>query len=219
MMRTGPFLNAAGKGLRAAVRVTAAVLRVIWRILCAIGRFLHRVFRKDSIPNLILVLALLTAVTAAGLGVIYTVTGPQIEAARAEAFDAAMGEVFPGLELAFVKSSFGENVYEGRDADGNLAGFSILVSPDGYSGPIGMIVGVDLRREVTGVTVVSQRETRGFDAKGTMQNGFLEQFAGKNGPFALGNGIDAISGATISSEAVTQGVNDALALLDREIQP
>jgi hypothetical protein len=130
----------------------------------AAGRTLRRFFKKDSAPNLALVTALLAIAAAASIGIVHTVTQPRIEANREEAFMAAMGTVFPGQDLRFTRSALGESIYEGRDGEGRLAGFSIRVSVKGNAGEVRMVVGVDTLREVTGVEVVSHREAGSLSA-------------------------------------------------------
>jgi hypothetical protein len=145
----------ARRGVNFLIPAVRAV-RVFWRVL-------RRIFAKDSLPNLILVTALLCVAAAAAVGAAHTVTAPRIEAVRQEALEAALGEVLPGEDLIFTQSSIDRNIYEGRGADGSLAGFSILVSPRGHAGPVRMAVGVNTLREVTGVKVLSHRELGGLD--------------------------------------------------------
>lgn len=191
----------------------------VFDVFLKVARPVRRFFKKDSAPNLVLVLLVITVAVAAGLGAVYTITEPLISESKSQAFDESMGTVFPGYDLTFTVSSIRENVFEGRDASGDLVGFSVRVSPGGYGGTIDMIVGINLQREITGIAIVSHRETRGFDSKGNMQGGFPDQFIGLSGPFSIGDQVDAISGATVSSTAVTQGINDALNSLETGVQP
>ena len=81
-----------------------------------------------------------------------------------------------------------------------------------------MIVGVDNDLKVTGVEIISQSETAGLGAKCT-EDGFKAQFVGKTENIAVtkngakDNEIDAITSATITSKAVTKGVNDAISVV------
>ena len=43
----------------------------------------------------------------------------------------------------------------------------------------------------------------------TMEEAFLQQFVGKKAPFELGNGVDAVSGPTVTSTAVIEAINEA----------
>ena len=85
-----------------------------------------------------------------------------------------------------------------------------------------MIVGVDSDSAVTGVSIVSNKETAGIGSKVMDNNalpsgvGVLDQFIGKSGAGSLADkvNVDAISGATVSSKGVTKGVNAALAVAE-----
>ena len=58
-------------------------------------------------------------------------------------------------------------------------------------------------------------ETEGVGSK-VREKAFMEQFIGKTPPLSLGEEIDAISGATISSVSTVKAVNDAAAFLAQE---
>ncbi len=101
--------------------------------------------------------------------------------------------------------------------DGKTAGYCVSVSPNGYGGAIQMIVGISADMNVTGVKITSMSETPGLGAKASDKS-FTNQYIDKaaNGDLGVnktGNAskdeINAISGATISSKAVTSGVNAA----------
>ena len=105
---------------------------------------------------------------------------------------------------------------------GERAGYAFKVVASGSQGNIEMIVGVDADNTVTGVSIVSNKETAGIGSK-VMENnalpsgvGVLDQFVGTSGAGSLkvGADIDAISGATVSSKGVTKGVNAALAVAE-----
>ena len=107
-------------------------------------------------------------------------------------------------------------------AAGETIGSAFKVVASGSQGNIEMIVGVDADNAVTGVSIVSNKETAGIGSK-VMNNdplpsgtGVLEQFIGMSGAGTLtvGKNVDAISGATVSSKGVTKGVNAALAVAE-----
>ena len=93
----------------------------------------------------------------------------------------------------------------------NPIGFCANVAPNGYVGAIQMMVGVNTDGTVRGVQIVEMSETSGVGSKAGAAD-FLAQFHEKSGVFAVGENVDGIAGATISSKAVTEGVNMALAL-------
>ena len=88
----------------------------------------------------------------------------------------------------------------------------VEVTPSGFGGTIDMVVGVDMTGAVTGVSIISMSETSGLGANAS-KDSFRSQFVGKSGTLAVskdGGEIDALTGATITSRAVTSGVNTAL---------
>ena len=113
-----------------------------------------------------------------------------------------------------------DSVYEAQ-VNGQTAGYAIKVVASGSQGKIEMMVGVDAEGTVTGVSIVKNSETSGIGSK-VMTNmptasgiGVLSQFEGKSaddGTLTVGANVDAISGATVSTRGVTNGVNAALAV-------
>lgn len=110
-------------------------------------------------------------------------------------------------------------VFEGKDASGITVGWCVNVAPNGYGGALDMMVGVLGDFTISGVEVVSHSETAGLGAK-AQDPAFSSQFAGKETDLPLSvikngtpkaNEIVAISGATITSTAVKDGVNAATA--------
>lgn len=108
-----------------------------------------------------------------------------------------------------------------NDANGERIGYVVAaVSPNGYGGDISVAVGIDAKTStITGFSVLSNSETAGLGARCT-EDEFVSQFAGKDatsieyvkGGGAAGNQIDAISGATVTTNAVTEAVNSTLAV-------
>lgn len=103
--------------------------------------------------------------------------------------------------------------YSGND----LVGYTVKTTPNGYGGEIQLLTGIDTEGKITGIYVLDQSETAGLGARSTEQE-FQDEYKGlsaeeeitveKSGPVE-GNEIQAISGATITSNAVTLGVNTA----------
>ena len=90
-------------------------------------------------------------------------------------------------------------------------GFVIESEAYGYNGEITVMVGVDLEGQVTGLVVRDLSETRGLGADALTDTEFLSQFLGTKGEAEVGNNVDALTGATVSSKAVTKAVNAAVA--------
>ena len=109
--------------------------------------------------------------------------------------------------------------------DGNMVGYVFLAVPDGYAGSVNIMVGIDLKGFVSGVEIGDNKETPGLGSK-AKEPGFKSQYNNKN--FDVINvvkrkaqsddEIQAISGATITSKAVSLGVQQASWLADALIK-
>lgn len=164
-----------------------------------------------------LILFAITAVSAFILAFVNSFTAPVIAANNKKAQEAAMKAVLPdGNNFEKVEFNPEENSIVSEIYSAGEAGVVVMVNPKGYGGEISMAVGVDPEYKVTGVEIISQSETAGLGANCT-KDSFKEQFTGKTGDIqvvktgAKDNQIDAISSATITSKAVTKGVNEAIA--------
>lgn len=93
-------------------------------------------------------------------------------------------------------------------------GYIAEVSSKGYGGEIQMMVAFTPKGEVIGVKILSAEETKGVGTK-ALENSYLAQFENKSA--VDGGGIDAVSGATITSNAVTMGVNNACNLFNETV--
>lgn len=188
------------------------------------GRFLARLpagVRELLRPAFRLVLVMLAAVLL--LSVLNVFTANRAAAERLEKSEALLRGMLPKAALyteTALRDDRAEMIYAGYteadEATGEtaLAGYCIQVCAYGFGGPFDLLVGVDLDGAVTGVKPVSHSETVGRgDVIGTAD--FLEQFEGRSGVLTAGgdeNAIQAVSGATFSCRAVTEGVNQALAV-------
>lgn len=114
-----------------------------------------------------------------------------------------------------------KSVYAGMKGD-QVAGYVVDVAVKGYGGIISMTVGVNAEGKITGVIIGSNNETPGLGSR-TTEPGFISQFTGISLKDVLNNAlkvvkqnkkeaneIQAVTGATISSRAVTKGVQAAL---------
>ncbi len=173
-------------------------------------------------------------VVAALLGGVNAVTADKIMAinlANTEASlkaVAATADEFAALDLTDAMtgaaSAQGAKVTEAYEvkAGGERIGHAFKMVASGSQGNIEMIVGLDADNAVTGVSIVSNKETAGIGSKvmGNEPNAkgvpVLDQFVGKTGAGSLvvGKTVDAVSGATVSSKGVTKGVNAALAVAE-----
>ena len=103
------------------------------------------------------------------------------------------------------------SVTAGYGEEGHLLGYCVSVQSQGFGGPVTMTVGVDLNGVVTGVAIESHSET---DRVGTeaLTPEALARYVGRSGTIRTSgsNSVDAVSGATATSKAITAGVNRAL---------
>ena len=98
---------------------------------------------------------------------------------------------------------------------GETLGYTVQQTVQGYAGPIELVVGLRPDRTISGVHVGGEnfKETENLGAK-AKDAAFTDQFVGKTIPVELEQDIDAIAGATITSRAVVDGVNNAAAHLE-----
>ena len=113
-------------------------------------------------------------------------------------------EVSPG------ESSGVDFVYEVRQS-GQIIGYAVKETVQGYGGSIEVLTGMETGGILRGISVGGPdfKETEGLGAR-AKEPEFTDQFAGKTPPLKLGETIDGISGATITSRAVVDGVNQGV---------
>lgn len=154
-------------------------------------------------------LFLITAIVAGLLGLVNFITKDKIEAAEQEKSKAAMAAVLPADSY--------EEVTDYTSPDGLVTGlwkaddkgYVAECTVGGSQGDIVLMVGVGMDGQCSGIRVISSSETAGLGAVAAEDSAkgeaFRAQYEGR-----AGGVIDAISGATITSTAVTNAVNDAV---------
>ena len=167
----------------------------------------------NKILELALVLLAVSAVVAGVLGVINELTYPVIDAQKqaktAEAFSAVLkADRFD--EIEFNNPDF-PTVLTVHKAEG--VGYVVTSKFSGAQGNITLAVGVDNDYKCTGISVIEHAETSGLGANaastGEVGVNFRAQFVGQDESIALSNAggsIDALTGATITSRAITEAV-------------
>lgn len=159
-------------------------------------------------------LFVITAVVSVILALVNMVTKPTIDALAGEKKQRAMETVMPGAQFtpvdALPEGLDGVTELQLAKSGDALLGYCVQVESNGFGGAMSLMVGVDADGAVTGVSILSHSETLNTDKHGEL----IVQYAGVSGQAALtkdGGSINAISGATVTSKAVTRGVNTALA--------
>ena len=193
-------------------------------------------FMKDAV-----ILCAITLVAGACLGGVYEMTKAPIDAANLAAKEAAYRTVFPDAAsfdagdladkipaaneeiagLGYGKVSVDQAV-SANDASGAAAGYVVTAtSNDGFGGAITVSVGIQSDGTVNGIEFLTLAETAGLGMNAQKPE-WKGQFAGKKADVfsvtkdgaSSDDQINAISGATITSRAVTNAVNAAVYFVD-----
>ncbi len=155
-------------------------------------------------------LLLICAIVAAIMALIYQLTLPKYEENLQETKNAAVSEIFgmEGLrcEEIYTDGESGAVVYSVyKDT---LVGYCVESAAPGFGGDLSVMVGYLPEGSILGVSVVAMSETPGLGSK-VGEAAYLEGYRGNRGELTLGEDVDAVSGATISSKALLSAVNQA----------
>ena len=168
------------------------------------------------ILKLALILLLITAVVAGLLGFVNQLTADKIADNTAKKATAAMQTVLPADSYEPLDVT-AEGVSEAYKAPN---GYVIRLNAMGFGGAVDLMVGVDLNGSVTGISVISHSETASLGAECTRPD-WQSQFIGATGNLQVtkdGGTVDALTGATVTSRAITEAVNRAVEFV-KEVQP
>jgi len=181
------------------------------------------------IPKPVIVLTLIAAVAGVALSGVYSMTQATIEKQELQKKTAAYKEVCPEAST-FETLETAEKLlaaqdekamprinefYEGRREDGSVAGYAVSMTSKGFGGDVTMALGLTPEGEIVRIAFTELTETAGLGMRAS-EDGFRNQFVGKSGQVTLVKGdagdgeISALSGATVTSNAVVNGVNAAL---------
>ena len=192
--------------------------------------------KKNTIIKDTIILTLITLVAGGLLGLVYDITkvpiAQPVEMAKQEAYkavfeDADSFEVCVEADDADIAKYLADNgftaqtvneVMEAKDASGETLGYALnMTTSEGYGGDIVFSMGVRLDGTLNGISLLTLNETAGLgmnadkpEFKDQYQDKNVESFEVTKTGAAADNEINAISGATITSNAVTGGVNAGL---------
>ena len=133
-----------------------------------------------------------------------------------ERFVYEMHDLQEKMEMMLPGSKYFEpEAYTGEDSNIHRVwkaetGYIVETITYGYAGNITMLIGVHNDGYVTGLQVRDMEETYGLGAEALSDWEFLAQFLRTEGDAEIGDGIDAISGATVTSKAIARSVNSAV---------
>lgn len=185
---------------------------------------------KSAMIKDALILFAITLVAGLLLGVVYDVTKEPIAEQKAKAKQEANANVFPAaMTFETVTDTTGtaisaevngvdiDEVSQSLDSEGNLLGYVITVTDhEGYGGDIQFSMGVALDGTLNGISLLSISETAGLGMKAgdvlvpQFENKKADSFTYTKTGAADDSEIDAISGATITTSAIVNGVNAGL---------
>ncbi len=167
--------------------------------------------RQNRRERLLLLLAVVAVVLAWFYG--YFTSGADVA--------PLVPKVIPGVASVAIQG----DLFVGSDDAGQIIGYAAMSTAPGYGGPIDVLVGVDPTGVVLGVEIVAQRESPGFFRLVTSSD-LVAEYTGRavTDPLRLGDDLDAITGATVSAEGVTNAVRAAVrivaaAALDTPLPP
>lgn len=191
---------------------------------------------KNTIVKDTIAITLITLIAGLALGVVQDITADPIAKQEAMAKEKAYKAVFAdadsfeavitgedeSLEAFLDENGYGaqtiNEVMLAKDASGSELGYAFTVTTsEGYGGDIKFAMGVKDDGTLNGISILSIGETAGLGMKATTEE-FKSQFKDKKvdkfeytktGAEA-DNQIDALSGATVTTNAMTNGVNAGL---------
>jgi len=179
-----------------------------------------------DIFKLSLFLLVIAGISGAGLSFVNDLTGPLIEKQILQKKIDSFKEVYPQADkvenesAAWLKAPYDPALKEVNIAyrSGAPVGVIYAVETKGYSGPISTLAGFDIATaKITAIKVLSQRETPGLGAK-AKESAFQDRYKNKSSAVPLEvtktapskeNQVQAITASTITSKAVTKGINAA----------
>ena len=180
--------------------------------------------KEPGLAMLVIVLALICLVVAALLGLVNQVTAPAIAANTEKTIQDSLKVVLPADSYEKVEYDGGDITLDTGTVVPVLAvyqageeGYVVETnSPNGCGGAIDMMAGINSAGEVTGLAIITHAETSGLGSKATDPE-WQAQFAGATDIVSVtkdGGTIEAITGSTITSRAVCDGVNAARAVVE-----
>ncbi len=178
--------------------------------------------KENNIIKNALILCGITLVAGLLLGLTYVSTAPAIEIQSQIKLEKALNAVIENANYTEItvqgESQFITKIYEATSKENEeIKGYAIeLGTNEGYGDTIRLMVGIYDDGTLSGIDIISHTETPGLGNKAD-ESPFKEQFIQKEAVILTltkgdksGQNIDAISGATITSSAVVNAVNEAI---------
>ena len=159
--------------------------------------------RKDFVMP-IAVLSLICLFMSGALAVTNSLTQPVIAAAAAERAETARRDILPHAESFILLEADGlPKTITAVYATTNNAGYLFMITVNGYGGEINLVCGIDADGKIIRTMTLAETETKGIATPVFAKEPL---YIGKDRKL---EGIDAVSGATITSNAYKNGILDA----------
>ncbi len=177
--------------------------------------------------RIIIILTIVGLLSGGVLSVVFSYANPLIQENRRRATNAAVKTVVPGTSKVEPEQRGDILLYKGLDGQGKLRGYAFSAEFSGFQGKIRIMIGVDPGFDkIMGLDVLENIETPGLGNK-IVAKSWRDGFIGLNATQEIDlvknqtadkgkNEVEAITGATISSQAIVDGANAELARV-REI--
>lgn len=173
-------------------------------------------FKISDILKPVIVLTLICLVTSALLAYTNQITAPEIKKQNETAANEARSAVLPEAEkFDSAKLKSGTEYFIGKGANSETVGYVFTTAAKSYGGEIKVMVGINTDGTVSAVELLQINDTPGLGMNAKSPD-FLEQFKNKTAGIGVNkntpaeNEIQALTGATITSKAVSSAVNTAL---------
>lgn len=161
-------------------------------------------FREGFIGPIV-ILFIICAVVSGAVAATYAVTNALILERQEAQAAKARSAVLPGADaFTRIDAELPDGVLEAHTAD-NGAGYTFKAQAGGFNGPVVFMIGIDARGNIAGIDMIEHDETPG---QGSLvgEASYLERFVGRDDP----QGMDAVSGATVTSNALKTALELAL---------
>ncbi|MBP6062919.1 MAG: RnfABCDGE type electron transport complex subunit G [Fusobacteriaceae bacterium] len=147
-------------------------------------------------------------------------TAATIEANAKKVVEAARIKVLPVAKTFSEeegKEASGMKFIPGKDEAGNLVGYVVSASENGYAGAIDFVLGIDKEGKITGLDIVGSQETPGLGSKINNQD-WKNLWVGRDSQYKFNKSVDAFAGATISPECTYNGIVKVLTAYEKEVK-
>ncbi len=171
------------------------------------------------------ILLAFSIVATALLAYVNSITKPKIDALKVKAAEAARSSLIAGAAFEAVTIKAGEDsltYYVAKDTQsGEIKGYTFTAAKTGYSSNVKTMAAIGADFKLIAIKVIEQAETPGLGANST-QSTFTDQFKGLAADQLLvdkdGGPIKALTGATITSRAIANSLQEQISLVRKDIE-